>query len=407
MPVLSYKEADLIVINTCSVREHAENRLFGYIRSLKHWKSSNGSILAVGGCVPERVGQDMVSMFPHIDIVFGTKNFSSLPSLLMQNKTENKRVIKTNDDDRTTLQAQHVEDDSPRVFLPIIRGCTNYCTYCVVPYTRGPEISRPLEGIIKNVRILAKSGLKEVTLLGQNVNCYGNDLAKTDLFATLLYRLNEIDSLRRIRFLTSNPKDISDKTIEAISSNEKVCQYIHIPVQSGSDRILKRMNRRYTASDYLKLIDRIRKYMPDAAISTDVILGFPGEQASDFNETIRIINKVCFDNAYVFIYSPRPGTKAANYDDTVSSAETHRRFDELIGLQKNICLKNNKKMVGKALEVFVEGNSKRGDMLTGRTTTNKVVNFKGKRDLVDSFVRIDIKEAGPFSLKGEICGAVE
>ncbi len=404
-PVTSISKADIVIFNTCSVRARAEERLFGNIRSLKNWRrDSSDRLIAVGGCVAEREGQRLQKAFPYVDIVFGTRSYQDLPSLIDEAMEYGKSLCDTGGDRRIPEGLPVMRRHKARAWVPIIRGCSNFCSYCIVPYVRGGEVSRLLPDIVHDVRDMVADEVKEVTLLGQNVNCYGNDLGKTDLFVDLLRELDRIEGLRRIRFVTSHPKDLSDKLLDAIATGENICEYLHIPFQSGSDAVLKQMNRGYTKTDYLGLIEQIRDRVPDAAISTDIIVGYPGETEEDFEQTMEMVENIGFDQAFLFIYSPRPGTKAASLKDDTPAGIKHERFNRLIARQNEICNDRNRALVGKTFELLVEGRSRRDkDHMAGRTRTNKVINFKGDRSLIDSFVDVTVTAASPYSLKGELC----
>lgn len=404
-PVPSHDEADIVIFNTCDVRAHAAERLFNNVRALNRWKGQGERLIAVGGCVAEHEGARLLERLPNVDIVFGTRNFQNLPTLIEDRVRLGHGICETDSSRRVPEGLPALRRDRIRAWVPIIRGCSNFCSYCVVPYVRGPEESRRMADVLHEVEQLAADGISEITLLGQNVNCYGNDLGRPGMFAELLCRLNEIESLSRIRFVTSHPKDLTDDIVRAVADSDKVCEYLHLPLQAGSDNILKTMNRRYTADEYLRLIERVRAAMPGAALSTDLIVGFPGETDRDFEKTLRLVEDVRFDKAFTFIYSPRPGTKAASLADQVPKAVKHERFDRLAALQTTIGREINNAMAGQVMEVLVEGASRRGaGSLAGRTRTNKVINFGGDAALIDKLVRVRVTAGGPNSCKGELCG---
>jgi tRNA-2-methylthio-N6-dimethylallyladenosine synthase len=403
-PVASVSTADIVIFNTCSVRARAEERLYGNIRSLKNWRRSGDRLIAVGGCVAERAGSKLLKSFPYIDVVFGTRNFQNLPALIDEAIEHGKALCDIDGHRRIPEGLPTLRRHRARAWVPIIRGCSNYCSYCIVPHVRGVEVSRQLPDIIHEVNDLVSDGVKEVTLLGQNVNTYGSDLGKKGLFVDLLQKLDDVEGLDRIRFVTSHPKDLEDEMLDAIAGGKHICEYLHLPFQSGSDTMLSAMNRGYTRSQYIELIERIRDRVPGSAVSTDIIVGFPGETDEDFEMTMDIVDSVRFDQAFLFIYSPRPGTRSATLKDDVPAIVKHDRFDLLVERQNEICNEKNGELVGNTVELLVEGRSRRdNDFMAGRTRTNKVVNFKGDRSLIDRFVDIKVTAASPYSLKGELC----
>lgn len=407
-PTVKPSHAELLIFNSCCVREHAENRLYGTIQTLKSLKRRKPDlIVALGGCVAEKERVRILERFPQVDLVFGTNNFHNLPRLIENYLQNPVPTCDTNGDAPFPENLPSLRRDRHRAWVPIIRGCDNFCTYCIVPYVRGRENSRKMADILEEVRYLVDDGVREITLLGQNVNSYGNDLGKGDYFAELLKALDEVEDLRRLRFITSHPKDLSQATIDAVANSSRICEHFHLPLQSGSNRILSAMNRRYTQEKYLKLIAAIRRAIPKASITTDLIVGFPGEREEHFDETLKTVEQIHFDQAFTFLYSPRPGTAAARREDDVTKETKQARFDRLVALQNGISLKKNKEEIGETLEVFVEGKSRRDpNILAGRTRTNKVVNFSGSEDLLNTFVDVRIVGAGTFSLKGTLCGEI-
>lgn len=407
-PVSALEEADIAIYNTCSVRAHAEERLDNHVKALAAWKK-DGRLIAVGGCVAEQEGQAFSDKFPFVDIVFGTRNFDTLPVLIDERVATGHPVVETHDG------ARHVPEGIPvlrrervRAWVPVIRGCSNFCSYCIVPSVRGPEESRKLPDIVRDVESFVDDGVKEITLLGQNVNCYGTDLYGSSKFADLLTLLNGIDGLERIRFMTSHPKDLTDEIIHAMAASSKVCEYLHLPLQSGSDAILKAMNRKYTSAEYLETVAKVRAAMPGIAVSTDIIVGFPGETDEDFRRTMETMDRVGFDSAYMFIYSKRPGTPAASSEEQVPKAVKHERFDQLLSRVNEVSLEKNDALIGSEVEIFVEGASRKGEgMMAGRSRTNKMVNYPGRQSDIDTFKQVKITEATSFSLKGEPCGRTE
>lgn len=403
-PVTSINTADIVILNTCYVRKHAEERLYGVANSLKNLKKENPHLLvAVGGCLGQKLGTDIFDKAPTVDLVFGTHNLVNLVDLIKQTQANSSSVCELLDKPaKLTTSLPSLRESKFKAWVTITSGCNNFCSYCVVPYVRGGEISRPLEEILADVENLAKEGVIEITLLGQNVNSYGADLYGESRFSEVLIEVNKIDGIRRVRFTTSHPKDLSDKLIEAVTNSNKVCKHFHLPFQAGSDRILELMNRAYDRESYLTLVEKIYHKIPDASVTTDVMVGFPTETEEDFKQTLKVVEKARFDQAFTFIYSPRPGTTAEQLKDDVSPETKLERFNHLLSLQNQITLEKNLALVGKRVEVLVEKKAKRGDFLSARTNTNKVVNFKGSKDLIGRFVEVKIEEAHKWSLMGEI-----
>jgi tRNA-2-methylthio-N6-dimethylallyladenosine synthase len=327
-----------------------------------------------------------------------------LPELLYKVLEHRKRVYEIwNDREYVAEEIPIDREQGARAWVTVMYGCNNYCSYCIVPYVRGREKSRKPDNIINEVKTTAQHNIKEITLLGQNVNSYGRDIDGNIDFADLLYMVNDVSGIERIRFMTSHPKDFSDRLIEAIKNCEKVCEHIHLPIQSGSSEVLRRMNRKYTREHYMMLVEKIRDSIPDVSLTTDIIVGFPGETDEDFEQTVDIIEKVEYDFAYTFLYSERKGTPAANFTDQVSEETKKKRFKKLLEVQNRISMENNRILIGKVIEVFVEGKSKKNqNAYTGRTRTNKIVNFKSGRDLTGKFVNIKIDRALTWSLEGRI-----
>lgn len=400
------EEADLIIFNTCAVREHAESRVYGNIGPLKRLKDKKPElIIGVCGCMPQQleVAQKLAKIFPFLDIIFGTKSLHRFPQLLYKAITTKKTVIDVAEDEDVVVEGiPTARRESVTAFVNIIYGCNNFCSYCIVPYVRGRERSRRPEEIIFEIQQLAANGVKEVTLLGQNVNSYGKDLPDGIPFYKLLEKVNAIEGIERIRFVTSHPKDLSDELIFAMRDLEKVCEHIHLPVQSGSTKILRQMNRHYTKEDYLRLVEKLRENIPDIAITTDIIVGFPGETEEDFDDTLDVVRKVEFDSAFTFIYSKRKGTKAAEMPNQVPDEVKHERFQRLVKLVEEIALKKNQQMLGKTYEILIDGYSKRNNLLVGRTRTNKIVNVKCSNEFMYKFVNVKILEASRHWLYGEV-----
>ena len=389
------KESDFIIYNTCLVRENAELRVYGQLGALKNLKRRKPDlVIAVCGCMMQReeVRNVILSKYKHVDIIFGTSNIHKLPQLIDRYEQTGKTVVDIVEDDREIIEDIEANRKySFKAFVNIMYGCNNFCTYCIVPYTRGREKSREPENILKEIQELAEKGYKEVTLLGQNVNSYGKTLGYDYSFAKLLKEVNKIDGIERIRFMTSHPKDLSDELIEAMAKLDKVCEQLHLPVQSGSNRILKAMNRRYTKEDYLLLIEKITKAVPNIAISTDIIVGFPGETEEDFNETLDLIKKVKYDSAFTFLYSVREGTVAASMKNQIPDEIKHERFQRLLDTIYPIFYEQNLKYMDKVVEVLVEEVSKNNDhVLTGRTRTGKLIHFEGDKVLIGKLVNVKI-----------------
>lgn len=398
------KDASIVIINTCSVRDNADKRFFGTLGQLKKRKESDPSfIVCVCGCMmqQQRVVDTIKAKYPWVDVIFGTNSIHHIPELIEKVAIEKEKVvdiIENTEEIVEGLPAKRLFDH--KALVNIMFGCNNFCTYCIVPYTRGREKSRAPEAIIDEVKGLVADGVKEIMLLGQNVNSYdGNGTS----FAELLKMLNDVDGLERIRFMTSNPKDLSDELIEAFAVCDKLCRNLHLPIQSGSNRVLKRMNRKYTREDYLKLIEKLRKTVPDITLSTDIIVGFPGETNEDFEETLSIVKEVEYDSAFTFIYSIRKGTPAEKFEDQIEESEKHRRFDLLVNAVNEISEKKNKAYQDRVEKVLVDGVSKNDkSTLTGRTDGFKLVNFAGKKELIGSLVDVKITDAKTFSLFGEV-----
>ena len=398
------KDASIVIINTCSVRDNADKRFFGTLGQLKKRKESDPSfIVCVCGCMmqQQRVVDTIKAKYPWVDVIFGTNSIHHIPELIEKVASEKEKVvdiIENTEEIVEGLPAKRLFDH--KALVNIMFGCNNFCTYCIVPYTRGREKSRAPEAIVTEVKGLVADGVKEIMLLGQNVNSYdGNGTS----FAELLKMLNDVDGLERIRFMTSNPKDLSDELIEAFTVCDKLCRNLHLPIQSGSNRVLKRMNRKYTREDYLKLIEKLRKTVPDITLSTDIIVGFPGETNEDFEETLSIVKEVEYDSAFTFIYSIRKGTPAENFEDQIEESEKHRRFDLLVNAVNEISEKKNKAYQDRVEKVLVDGVSKNDkSTLTGRTDGFKLVNFTGKKELIGSLVDVKITDAKTFSLFGEV-----
>jgi tRNA-2-methylthio-N6-dimethylallyladenosine synthase len=398
--------ADLILLNTCSIRDKAEQKVYSQLGQLKWLKRDHPDlIIGVCGCVAQQEGDRLLQRVPHADLVFGPQNIPKLPALLAQVQTRRHQLSDLVDNPLWDEQLFPLHRDHPfQAWVTVMQGCDKFCTFCVVPYTRGREQSRPTAAIKHEVQTLAEQGYKEVTLLGQNIDSYGKRSPEGKDLADLLEILQPIEGIERIRFITSHPRDFSPKLMRAVGALDKVCEYIHLPVQSGSSHILKRMHRGYCRDDYLVQIERLRALVSDVAISTDLIVGFPGESDGDFAQTLRLVEAVEFDSSYLFKYSPRPGTRAATFDDQVPDAVKSERFNTLLEVQEAIQLRRNQARVGRCEEVLVEGPSKKGSVqLTGRTRQNRPVNFVGHPSLTGSLATVCIEKGGTHSLEGKVC----
>lgn len=399
--------AGLIIFNTCCVRENAELKVYGNLGILKKYKEKNPNIIiVVCGCMMQQKGmaQNIIKRYPFVDIVIGTFNAHKIMEYINTVKKKRTSIVEIYNKDEGIIENIPIERKSSiKAFVTITYGCNNFCTYCVVPYVRGRERSRTPENIKNEIKCLVKNGFKEITLLGQNVNSYGKDLMPAVSFADLLKQINGIEGLERIRFMTPHPKDLSDDVIEAVASLDKVCEHIHLPVQSGSSRILKLMNRHYTREEYLNCVRKIKKRIPEAAITTDIIVGFPGETEEDFEDTLSLVNEVEYDSVFTFIYSKRLGTPAEKMKDQIEETVKHERFNRLTDAINKICAKKNKEYEGKIVEVLAEGISKNNkDKLMGRTRKDTLVNFTGNVEDIGKLVNVKITKAHSFSLNGEI-----
>lgn len=405
--------ADLVLYNTCAVRENAELRVFGNLGALKHKKRKNPEmIIGVCGCMmqQEHIANTIKSKYKHVDMVFGTHALYRFPQILCD-ALDRTRVFDVEDERGSICEEVPVQREAPPLAkVPIMYGCNNFCTYCIVPYVRGRERSRAAADILKECQSVADSGYKEIMLLGQNVNSYSNDLSGGLSFAELLEKVCRIDGIERVRFMTSHPKDISDELIAVMAREPKICKQLHLPIQSGSDRVLKAMNRRYTRADYMDKVKKVRAAMPDIVLTTDIIVGFPGETNEDFNDTLNVLKEVEYDMIFSFIYSKRTGTPAAEMPDCLTDEEKHRNFDEMLKVQNEISRRKNDAYFGSVQKVLVEGVSKtNAETLTGRTEGGKVVNIKcqdrsssERQCLVGEMVSVKITETQTWSLLGEL-----
>ncbi len=409
-------DADLALFNTCCVRENAEDKLFGKLGELKRLKEQKGIIIAIGGCMMQEkhITDKIKESYPFVDILFGTHTLHKFPEDLYKVIEEKRKLEDILDIDGKIYEGLPIKRDSKiKASVTIMNGCNNFCSYCIVPYVRGRERSRQPRDIIEEVKKLAKEGYKEITLLGQNVNSYlrvereknipFEEYQGVNSFATLLRAINKIDGIERIRFISPHPKDFTDDVIEAIADCEKVCKLVHLPLQSGNTKVLKEMNRKYTKEQYLNLVEKMKNKIPNLTLSTDIIVGFPGETDEEFEDTLEVVEKVRFEQVYMFIYSRRVGTPGDKMQNQIPEDIKHKRFDKLKALVESQIEENNKKYIGTTQKILVEGESKNNsNMLSGRTESNKVVIFEGSKELIDKMINIKIISQHMWYLKGEI-----
>ena len=399
--------ADLILLNTCSVRDKAEQKVYSALGSWREIKQQKSSlIIGVGGCVAQQEGDRLLKRVAHLDLVFGTHNIHKLPEMIEQVQSAHARPVET----AFYRDPSYMEDPNGRTqvqgakaFVTIMQGCNKVCSFCIVPHVRGREVSRPSEKIIAEVKLLVAQGVKEVMLLGQNVNSYGKTSTAEIHFAELLHRINAIEGLLRLRFTTSHPQDLSAELIEAYATLDQVCEHLHLPVQSGSDSVLLRMRRGYTRSEYLDRIDRLQQRCPEVALSTDIIVGFPGETDDDFERTLELLGQVEYDEIYSFMYSPRTQTVSAKlYNDDVPEEKKKERLKQVQSVQQEISLRKNKQKIGQIEEVLIDGDSRNKTQVMGRTRTNRIVNIVGRGNLIGEMVNARIVAATVNSLVGEL-----
>jgi tRNA-2-methylthio-N6-dimethylallyladenosine synthase len=399
------EHADLVLINTCSVREKPEHKVYSALGRYKKLKEERGTIIGVAGCVAQQEGERLLNRVPYLDMVIGTQAIHLLPQML-EKIDKKERVCETGSDaEGKYLKAPPFKKPLVRVksYVTIMQGCDHFCSFCIVPYVRGREKTRPSGEVLEEVRHLADMGVKEVCLLGQNVNSYGKGVVGELDFSDLLSRINDVKGIQRIRFTTSHPQDLSERLIQTFSKLEKLCEHIHLPFQSGSDRVLKRMHRGYTQASYMEKIDRLKSVCPPIAITGDGIVGFPGEEEEDFEETLNLINTVRFDDLFSFKYSPRKGTRAAQFEDRIEEEVKQKRLSILQEVQREITFQKNRALEGQVVDVLVEGRSKQSDRdMTGRTRSNKPVNVEGDVSWVGTLIPVQIVTAYPHSLRGEV-----
>ena len=404
----SMEDADLILLNTCCVRETAEDKVYGKIGEIKHIREKNpGLIFGITGCMAQKEGENLIRRAPHIDFVLGTNKVQELVNVVKEIEAERGHVVDVSFSETELPEGLPVaRGGSFSAWVPIMYGCNNFCTYCIVPYVRGRERSRLPEDVVREVGEAVAKGYKEVTLLGQNVNSYGKDHGRAD-FADLLGMVDAVQGIQRVRFMTSHPKDLSDKVIAAIRDGEHICEHIHLPVQYGTNRVLKAMNRVYTVEGYRDLVGRIREALPDASLTTDLIVGFPGETEEDFSALLDFLREIRYDSAYTFLYSKRSGTPAATMENQVAEDCKKRRLRELMEVQNGISREINEGLLGKSLEVMVEGASKNdAGIWTGRTRTNKIVLWEHGDEQPGDFVQVRITQPQTWVLKGEVCSRI-
>jgi tRNA-2-methylthio-N6-dimethylallyladenosine synthase len=401
-----YEKASHILLITCSVRQKAEDKVFSELGRINQIKKKNPSIiLGVGGCLAQHHGKKLIKQFPFIDIVFGTQKINELPEIINAAEKGNKIVNIEMNNISEIYPAGPYKPEPGRIcsFVSIMHGCNNYCTYCIVPYVRGPEKSRDSAEILNEITGLVNSGVKEITLLGQNVNSYNNEQNNFNSFPDLLKRINEIRGLERIRFVTSHPKDLSDKLILSFKQLDKLCEHIHLPLQSGSDTILKKMNRVYTSQEYIDKVSALRETVPGISITSDIIVGFPEETDDDFNNTVNIIKQIAYDDLFIFHYTDRNGTKASTLKDKIPYKVKIERLTILNELQRKISMDKNSKLINNKVSVLFENTSKYdNNFIAGRTRTNKVVNCKASADVIGSIRDVKINKANIHSLNGTL-----
>ena len=400
------EDADLIILNTCAIRENAHNKVFGLLGRIKHLKQTKEILVGFGGCMAQEevIANEILEKYKWLDFVFGTHNIVNLPNIIEKTYNTKKQNMEVYSCEGEVIENIPVKRDSKyKAWVNIMYGCDKFCTYCIVPYTRGRQRSRLKEDIIKEVLELKEQGYKEVTLLGQNVNAYGKDLNLSYGMAALLESVAKTN-IERIRFVTSHPWDFNDDMLEVISKYENIMPYIHLPLQSGSNKVLKLMGRRYTKEEYLNLVDKIKEKIPNVCLTTDIIVGFPNETDEDFKDTLDVVNYCKYDSAFTFIFSPRIGTPAAKMEDNVSIETKEARLQTLNKLINEYSNMNNKKYLGKTVPVLIEGfSSKNNDMLMGYTDTMKLVNVNGSYEYIGKIVDVKITSTKTWSLNGEIC----
>ncbi len=407
VPADDFHIADVIIVNTCCVRESAEKKIAGKIGELKAVKTKNPDVvICVAGCMAQKDGEKLLKKHPQVDLLLGTAYVNDFKQILLDLLEDRRGKSKAYTDltiHQSEFEGKMVRQSTFEAWIPIMYGCNNFCTYCIVPYVRGRERSRSVENIVAEIEQAVKSGYKEFTLLGQNVNSYGKEFGEKDAFAKLLRRVSAIPGVERLHYMTSHPRDMSEEVIKAVAECDNICENFHVPFQSGSTEILRRMNRGYSREKYLELIKLIRKYVPNATITTDIIVGFPGETEADFEDTLNLVKEVCFDAAFTFIYSKRSGTPAAKMEEQVPLDVKKARLNKLMEVQNINSLKCNEKLVGTVVEVLAEGPSKNKDVWNGRTRTGKLVLWplEGKTYQAGDKVYVQVDTAQTWLVKGK------
>lgn len=399
-----FNDADIIVFNTCCIRENAEDHAYGNIGMLKNLKKQKKDlIVAVGGCMTQQkeAAEKLHKTFPFVDIIFGSLNLDEFEQLVKEKLNQKKSVIKIIDENYGIVEGNEPYRTSyPNAWVNIMYGCNNFCTYCIVPYVRGRERSRDMDSIYAEVKSLVDQGYKEITLLGQNVNSYGNDLTGGESFSALLDKISQIKGDYRLRFMSNHPKDLTEEMVKSMAANKNVCHLVHLPIQSGSTKVLKEMHRRYTKEDIFAKVDLIKKYMPDCGITTDIMVGFPGETEEDFQETLDVVEKVRFSGAFTFVYSRRKGTVADKMENQIAEETKKDRIMRLVDAQNAINREESQKYVGKTVQILCEDYDKKRDCYLGRDEYGKMIYFKSETDMIGKFVMIKVNEAGGISLYG-------
>lgn len=402
------KKADLVLYNTCAIREHAEDRIYGNVGALKQYKKSNPNlIIALCGCMmqQERVAEKIKKSYPFVDLLFGTHVSYKLPEFIYKCLSSGKRVFDITDSDGNIVEGLPIKRDGTfKAWVPVMYGCNNFCSYCIVPYVRGRERSRDFDAVMNEVKQLVSEGYKEITLLGQNVNSYNKNLSEDKRFPALLKAISELEGDFIIRFMTSHPRDCTKELLDVMASSDKIAKHLHLPFQSGNDRVLKEMNRHYDRKKYLDLIEYAYEIMPELSITSDVIVGFPGETYEEFKDTLSLLEKVRFTSLFTFIFSPRPGTKAYDMADEIPAEEKSRWFRELTALQEKIAGERTAKMKGRIYNVLVEGKSKTEGLLSGRTGGNVIIEFMGDESLIGSFASVKVTNPKTWVVYGEYLG---
>ncbi|MGV3523551.1 MAG: tRNA (N6-isopentenyl adenosine(37)-C2)-methylthiotransferase MiaB [Candidatus Sericytochromatia bacterium] len=397
-------DADLILINSCSIRENAVNRLIGHLGRLKGLKKDNPElVIGVGGCVPQHEKENLLKRVPHLDLVFGTQTYHKLPELVREFRETQRPIVSiVRQIDEYPEEVPVIRDGKHHAWITVQHGCSAFCTFCIVPYTRGQQRSRTPEAIAEEIRKVAAEGYREITLLGQNINTYGWDLEPATSLGGLLHHIHDIDGIHRIRFLTSHPINMRDDLIDAMADLPKVCEFLHLPLQAGDDEVLKRMRRNHTVEYYAELVDKIRGRMPDITLTSDFIVGYPGETEEQFQNTVESVRRFRFDNANTASYSPRPRTPAAMFKDQIAEDEKSRRLQELNLVVREMALQQNRRHLSEVEEVMVESYDEKRGNLKGRTRGNKIVHFEGNPRLIGEFVPVKIMDVTPNTLRGRI-----